>query len=206
MADIRNIEVSGNSYPIKAPSVVDRRGQAEGSLKFWSGTREEYEALAESEALDDTMLYNISNDPNSPMAYVNVNELISSLNNKADRDLGNTSPSMSFAEAMSQNGISTVVESHVEEDGSAWYRIWSDGWCEQGGLLKNVAHASTTTIPFLKEYSRVINANVSGKGDSTGAALVIRSLTPINITIYYQGIWVGYTLDIYWQVSGFIRQ
>ena len=46
----------------------------------------------------------------------------------------------------------TVTETYV--NGTNWYRIWSDGWCEQGGVIS--AAQNGTTINFLKPF---INAN-----------------------------------------------
>ena len=42
-------------------------------------------------------------------------------------------------------GISTVVETYV--NGSSWYRVYSDGWCEQGGYAN-----AGTTVTFLKPF------------------------------------------------------
>lgn len=40
-------------------------------------------------------------------------------------------------------------------NGASWYRVWSDGWCEQGGFITSVtANAlSSATITFLKSFS-----------------------------------------------------
>lgn len=42
----------------------------------------------------------------------------------------------------------TVVETGRSEDGTAWYRKWSDGWIEQGGFLQG-SYGSTVTIPII---------------------------------------------------------
>ena len=57
-----------------------------------------------------------------------------------------------------------VVDSY--HNGSEWYRIYSDGWCEQGGRFYNNAN-TVNTISFLKpfkntDYSLLINHGVSG--------------------------------------------
>ena len=46
----------------------------------------------------------------------------------------------------------TVIEAY--RNGSNWYRVWSDGWCEQGGVI--TAAKNGTTINFLKPF---IDAN-----------------------------------------------
>lgn len=42
--------------------------------------------------------------------------------------------------------VQVVTETY--RNGTSWYRIWSDGWCEQGGYLA----ASNQTITFLKSF------------------------------------------------------
>lgn len=68
---------------------------------------------------------------------VDIDEIATDLNGKADVDLSNcTKPH--------------IVETYI--NGTSWYRVWSDGWCEQGGYYSNVAQA-TITIYLLKSYS-----------------------------------------------------
>ena len=43
-----------------------------------------------------------------------------------------------------------VVETYSDAQTGSWYRIWSDGWCEQGGLLSTDARIVTLTL--LQEY------------------------------------------------------
>ena len=42
--------------------------------------------------------------------------------------------------------VAAVIESY--RNGTSWYRIWSDGWCEQGGFL----NGSIVTVSLLKPY------------------------------------------------------
>lgn len=46
--------------------------------------------------------------------------------------------------------------------GNSWYRIWSDNWCEQGGIIQG--NDQNTVITFLKPYKSlpIINAHVYG--------------------------------------------
>ena len=64
-----------------------------------------------------------------------------------------------------------MVESY--HNGTEWYRIYSDGWIEQGGRFYNNADVANT-ISFLKpfkntDYSLLINHGVSGKFDNATA-------------------------------------
>ena len=38
-------------------------------------------------------------------------------------------------------------------DGSSWYRLWSDGWIEQGGKFTNVDAYQSTVIALLKAHA-----------------------------------------------------
>jgi hypothetical protein len=76
---------------------------------------------------------------------VDIDEIASNLNGKADRDLTNTNPSSSFATLLNTAGIRTVVETYV--NGTSWYRVYSDGWCEQGGFA-----TANGFITFLKPF------------------------------------------------------
>lgn len=52
-------------------------------------------------------------------------------NGKADRDLNNAVVSSSFGTKLNSAGIRYVKE--VYSSGTSWYRLYSDGWVEQGG-------------------------------------------------------------------------
>jgi len=49
-----------------------------------------------------------------------------------------------------------IVTSYV--NGTSWYKIWSDGWIEQGGTFENL-NTQTSTITLLKSYTNT-NYNV----------------------------------------------
>lgn len=46
--------------------------------------------------------------------------------------------------------VRTVIETY--HNGTSWYRIWSDGWKEQGGRV-DVKNDGTVTVTFLKPFS-----------------------------------------------------
>jgi hypothetical protein len=65
---------------------------------------------------------------------VDIDEIATDLNGKADTDLSNcTKPH--------------IVETYV--NGTSWYRVYSDGWCEQGGISAR----NLQTIQLLKAYA-----------------------------------------------------
>ena len=67
----------------------------------------------------------------------NIDDIVTDLNGKMDRDGLNASASI-------------CVESW--HSGSNWYRVYSDGYCEQGGVLEN-ANGADITISFLKAFA-----------------------------------------------------
>lgn len=71
---------------------------------------------------------------------VDIDNIATDLNGKADIDLDNVPTS---------KGI--LKETYI--NGTSWYRVYSDGWCEQGGNMQ-----TTATVTFLKPFS---NANYS---------------------------------------------
>lgn len=69
---------------------------------------------------------------------VNIDEVVTDLNGKADVDLSNcTKPH--------------IVETY--QNGTSWYRVWSDGWCEQGGILDNCSSSNYYSVSLIKAYS-----------------------------------------------------
>lgn len=72
-------------------------------------------------------------------ALVDVGNLSSDLQYKADCDLSNcTKP--------------YITETY--QNGTSWYRVYSDGWCEQGGLASHSADVDIT-ITFLKSFKDI---------------------------------------------------
>ena len=49
------------------------------------------------------------------------------------------------------NNIPHIVETYV--NGTSWYRVYSDGWCEQGGANNSGDIGGWQTVSFIKPYS-----------------------------------------------------
>lgn len=135
---------------------------------------------------------------------VDIDEIATDLNGKADVDLNNVSIISSFSSTLNTAGIRTVVESY--QNGTDWYRIWSDGWCEQGGVY-TVTSASPHTILLLKKMSNT-NYNISAipgmasSGDSTvGIHIRTDQITTSSFSI--QKHWNSNSGFYYWSVQGF---
>ena len=56
--------------------------------------------------------------------------------------------------------IYPVVETYV--NGTDWYRIYSDGWVEQGGRFSS-ADQTNTTVTFLKQFANTDYTPIVGQ-------------------------------------------
>ena len=66
--------------------------------------------------------------------------LINTVNNKLDASTYTSNPR-----------TNAVYITQTYSNGTSWYRIWSDGWCEQGGLV--ASGSGNKTILFVKSYA-----------------------------------------------------
>lgn len=73
---------------------------------------------------------------------------------KVDLNLNNIDNTNNTAATnLNTKGIRTVIETY--SNGTDWYRIWSDGWCEQGKTIQR-SSAASTQVTYLKPF---INTN-----------------------------------------------
>jgi hypothetical protein len=85
--------------------------------------------------------------------------------------------------------VQCVVETYV--NGTSWYRVCSDGWCEQGGRGA-LNETSTTTITLLKAYANTsytvaaVSITASTAGDTeAGLQCTPISASQITLTSHY---------------------
>lgn len=97
------------------------------------------------------------------------------LNLKANTDLNNT-PAAGVT--------SVVVETWRSADGLSWYRKYSDGWVEQGGLVSNggTGYALNYYIPFINPVCPIFTRIYNNASTAMGAP-VVRSYTNIGAII-----------------------
>ena len=88
------------------------------------------------------------------------------------------------------NGIANVskeelyaveVETYSDDDGN-WYRIYPDGWCEQGGT--RVAKATWETITFLKPFKDTKYISLVDNSAGGTNANGIRNKTTTTMQVY----------------------
>lgn len=96
--------------------------------------------------------------------------------------------------------IQTVIETYV--NGTSWYRIWSDGWCEQGGYY--VLTATTGTITLLKSYKDT-DYSITTAGSRTTNANLYTPTVGVTKTVSDFSVYCDNTFyRVYWQTCGYI--
>lgn len=124
-----------------------------------------------------------------------ANEAVLTLENKANTDFSNVS-------------IPYITSKY--RNGNSWYRIWSDGWLEQGGTT-SAGYNSPVTVSFIKQYDEVpltvnmIAANASADGNpnqSRIATIVSRNNDKFIYTVSTPS--AQSTVPIIWSASGYI--
>ncbi len=100
-----------------------------------------------------------------------------------------------------------IVDTYV--NGTSWYRIWSDGWKEQGGLTGNIGVGGTITVTLLKAFT---NANYTLLGDwyntssysiDDNPSLFGKTTTSFGIYASVHGANDGYSLPVSWYACGY---
>ena len=107
---------------------------------------------------------------------VDIDNIVTDLNGKADTDLLNLTAGL--ANTICTTAATTVpsatsarpaviVENY--KNGYSWYRVYSDGWCEQGGMLAGTGTLAKATVTLLKTFASADYCIYTGAGVNTGA-------------------------------------
>lgn len=76
---------------------------------------------------------------------IDIGAISEVLNEKVDRDWNNLILPNDMGQKLNTSGVRTIMESY--KNGTDWYRLWSDGWIEQGGSM-----STSSTVNFLKPF------------------------------------------------------
>lgn len=125
---------------------------------------------------------------------VDIDEIATDLNGKADVDLSNcTKPH--------------IVETY--QNGNSWYRIWSDGWCEQGGFISSGVGIVTINLlkPYKDTFYSVLITSSADNGSAGHTQHAIHRYGSTN-TSYFQTSMCEYygttTYTGFWETRGYI--
>lgn len=105
------------------------------------------------------------------------------------------------------SGASYVVETSYTD--TSWYRIWSDGWVEQGGFLVTTSASSRVITLPIEMASNLFNINFhivkggSSNNTTNNVRIDSRKTTSTSITLYVQPSDETYTS---WTVMGMKKQ
>lgn len=94
-------------------------------------------------------------------------------------------------------GVKTVVESYY--NATSWYRIWSDGWIEQGGKIDN----SSGMISFVKVFSVIPLGILITPYRSDNSVIISSSLGNLTSSSFTYIATSTYTAGIYWKACGY---
>lgn len=102
----------------------------------------------------------------------------------------------------------TVIETY--SNGTSWYRIWSDGWCEQGGRVQTPSHQyGQTTVDLLKTMAdKNYSITLGGRNptmDGNYCFSVGGAVEPTYFVIFDErSTGSNHTNDCYWVVKGYM--
>ena len=100
--------------------------------------------------------------------------------------------------------LTTVVETY--QNGTSWYRVWSDGWCEQGGY----STSSNIIITLLKTYANTNYTITLGKAFNNEAnsrfpniVSTAKTTAQFKVTGVYNNT-TGTDCYFYWETKGYM--
>jgi len=122
---------------------------------------------------------------------VDIDEVTTDLNGKVDKsDLSE---------------IQCVVETY--QNGTSWYRVYSDGWCEQGGYTTTNGTYAISLLKTMKDTNYSISLIESSNGTNNPAGS--QNSIPIKGSCTTNSIYVSINgssgLGAYWEVKGYIE-
>jgi len=100
------------------------------------------------------------------------------------------------------NRINHIVIEEAYANGDSWYRVWSDGWCEQGGTV-NFSGTAVSAV-FLKSYKNnnysITTSFLTNNDTQRNCYVTNRGLYNIKI-----GGYTNTSIAVYWTTSGYIK-
>lgn len=102
----------------------------------------------------------------------------------------------------STSNVAVVVQNYV--NGTDWYRVWSDGWIEQGGLATVSGSTDLASVTLLKKYKNT-NYCVTGIAKDTVLSYVpvVQNLTKTAFEIRISNLGGSVNTPVYWTACGY---
>lgn len=101
--------------------------------------------------------------------------------------------------------VAVVIESYV--NGFNWYRKWSDGFIEQGGIIDNDVQLETVTllVPFINTNYTVVTAIEAGGSNVYVANIYSKTKTQVQLKKFYGSSSVAITETVHWIAKGYYK-
>lgn len=208
------IEEVGSYLSAGLPNITGQTNYtAWGSGGFWSGsqsgalyaTNQHTSYHADSSGNDAGLYHDIAIDASrSNSIYGNSNTVqpksivgmwlvkaYGTVTNVGNLDIANIAQGLTQTEtrisAIENNKVDKAGNAWIVEtyrNGTEWYRVWSDGWVEQGGYK---ALDSTGTVTFLKPFQDTnYTVTVSSQRTSNNGFVRITALTATTISFMFE--------------------
>lgn len=173
-------EVSASPYPIKpyqnvnlpieVGTTLSGNGESITNTAFGIITDETKSGIeAHLKQSTSELYFKVANAVQN-LELLNVGEVMEAVTDKISR----------------QDCIAYVTETF--RDGSSWYRVYSDGWCEQGGRSSATSTLVVVNLlkPFIDTNYSVITTGLYDGGNTANAWDYVRNFTTSTFSIYQQ--------------------
>ena len=108
-----------------------------------------------------------------------------------------------ISEVATDELYAVATETYSDDDGN-WYRVYPDGWCEQGGVIDNVRASSTKN--FIKPYKTKPTVLVTELFDYNSTnQTIVRTISTTNFVAYTDHS-ASYVIAATWYSCGYIAE
>ena len=117
-------------------------------------------------------------------------------------DVNKSFRAVDYNDAVTKN-TPHIIDTYVND--TSWYRIWSDGWIEQGGLVViNKTNSSFTgSVTLIKNFTNT-NYTITHSTEGTGLFVVnLNDLTTSGFTVYQTGYSSNTAENVRWYACGY---
>lgn len=147
-------------------------------------------------------MYKLYNQEETEIQVVHIADVIME-QNLINEIVCQNVPSLDVLNAIAKaNPISYVVEKYI--NGTSWYRVYSDGWCEQGGKLSAKYNG---WVNYLKTFKTVLNFGLC-LITTRGGASYDKETYPNSVLLTGFSITTLGSTDnsgAFWKAEGFIK-
>ena len=145
------------------------------------------------------------NDIIDNKANIDLSNLSSTGQAKFDEKANKTELSTELAKKLDRSAVKAYV-TEIYNNGYSWYRRWSDGFLEQGGLTGGAAGNATRTVTFIKPFTAgLVNIVTNGAfgGSNGNPYMSFFQITGASTTYFTAYARCGESIQMYWVARGY---